>query len=49
MEHEVESLVQFEKIMEDFKANADPKLKSKMAGYTDMYLTGKREIYKVVE
>lgn len=47
LEHEVENLAEFEKMMEEFKAN--PEIRAKMAGYTDMYLTGKREIYKVVD
>lgn len=45
IEHEVESLAEFEKEMEEYKKNPDPK----MAGYTDLYLMGKREIYKVVD
>ena len=47
LEYEVENLAEFEKMMEDFKNN--PEIRAKMAGYTDMYLTGKREIYKVVD
>ena len=45
IEHEVESLAEFEKEMEEYKKNPDPKMKR----YTELYLTGKREIYKVVE
>ena len=47
LEHEVENLAEFEKMMEKFKS--DPEIRAKMAGYTDLYLTGKREIYKVIE
>ena len=47
LEHEVENLAAFEKMMEEFKS--DPEIRAKMAGYTDLYLTGKREIYKVVD
>lgn len=49
VEYEVQDLAQFEKAMADFKANANPELKAKMAGYTDMYHTGKREIFKVLD
>ena len=42
IEHEAESLAEFEKGMEEYKKNPDPKLMEKMKGYTDLYLTGKR-------
>lgn len=45
IEHEVKSLEEFQKMMEDFKK--DKKLMEKMKGYTDLYQTGKREIFKV--
>lgn len=48
-EFQVQNLAEFEKIMEDFKTNSDPKAKDKMKGYTEMYLTGKREIFKVID
>ncbi len=47
LEYEIESLAEFEKMMEEFKSN--PEIRAKMAGYTDLYLTGKREIFKVVD
>ncbi len=49
IEHEVESLADFEKAMEDYKKNADPAMMEKMKGYTELYQTGYREIFKVVE
>jgi len=48
-EHEVESLADFEKEMDEWKKNASPEMKEKMKGYTDLYQSGKREIYRVVE
>lgn len=48
IEHEAESLAQFEKEMQEYKTKAHPEMTSKMAGYTDMYLTGSREIYQVI-
>ena len=48
-EHEVDSLADFEQGMEDMKMNPDPVMAEKMKGYTDLYLTGKREIFKVVD
>jgi len=50
MESEVEHLEEFENMMAEYKAGkTDKKEQDAMAGYTDMYLTGKREIYQVVE
>jgi hypothetical protein len=49
VEHEVESLAKFEEEMNNYKNKTDPKMAEKMKGYTDLYLIGKREIYKVVE
>ena len=49
IEHEIESLAEFEKEMEDYKKNPDPKMMALMKGYQDLYQTGYREIYKVVE
>src|SRR3990167_3158291 len=49
VEHETESLAEFEKEMNDYKKNPDPRMVEMMKGYTDLYLTGYREIYKVVD
>ena len=51
---QVKSLAEFEKQMEEMKSGKpDPKIDAQtmeeMAKYTDMYLTGRREIYQVVE
>jgi hypothetical protein len=45
-ESEVESLAEWEKYMENMPEMSDD-LKEKMKNYTDMYLTGKREIWRV--
>jgi len=44
-----ESLTAYEKSWEKYKENTEEmkKMQEKMAGYTDMYLTGSREIYQV--
>jgi hypothetical protein len=46
METEADSLADFEKRMADYSSRKD--IGEKMKGYTDMYLTGGREIYRVV-
>lgn len=46
-EVEVGSLGEFEKMMKEYAEKPDAG--AKMAGYTDMYVTGRREIYRVVE
>ncbi|HKA01241.1 MAG TPA: hypothetical protein VKE70_32230 [Candidatus Solibacter sp.] len=45
MEFEIESLSDLEARMQQY-AN-DPEVKSKMQGYTDLWLTGSREIMRV--
>ena len=47
METEAASIGEFEARMKEYMSNAE--MRSKMAGYTDMYLKGKREIFQVVE
>ena len=44
-----DSLSAYEKNWEDYSRDAETvkKMKEKMAGYTDLYLTGSREIYQV--
>lgn len=49
METELADLAVFEARMEEYKTNASEELKAKMAGYTEMYFEGRREIYQVVE
>ena len=46
MEHEVEDLAGFERRMQEYGSRKD--VQEIMRGYTDMYLSGTREIYKVV-
>jgi hypothetical protein len=46
IEAEVESLAAWEKQWEEMMKNPPPG-SEKMSGYTDMYLTGAREIYRV--
>jgi hypothetical protein len=46
METEVDSLQTFEQRMVQYRA--DQEIRSKMAGYTDLYLEGRREIYEIV-
>ena len=54
MEMQVNSLAEFEKQMEEYKSGKaqskmDPQIREEMSKYTEMYLTGRREIYQVVE
>jgi hypothetical protein len=46
MEAETNSLGEFEKLMED--SPQMDKMREVMKGYTDMYLTGRREIYRLL-
>ena len=45
LEHEVESLVEFEETLKRYAS--DPEMREKSKGYTDMWLTGKRELFRV--
>jgi len=47
IEAEVESLTEWEKWMEEYMQKPPAGTAEKMSGYTDMYLTGKREVYRV--
>ncbi len=54
VERKMNSLTEFEKEMEDYKSgkpdpDMDPKVAAEMSKYTEMYLTGRREIYRVLE
>lgn len=50
MEIQAESLAEFEKQMEEYKSGKmDPEVAKEMSNYTEMYLTGRREIFQVVE
>lgn len=47
LEYEVENVGGFETMMKDYATNET--FRAKMKGYTDLYLTGTREIMQVVE
>lgn len=54
MEVQVNSLAEFEKQMEEYKSGKpdpkmDPKVAEEMSKYTEMYVTGRREIFQIVE
>ena len=46
IETEVEDLAEFGKLMEEYGSRPD--IRDKMKGYTEMYITGSREVYRVV-
>ena len=46
METEVAELAEFDKLMQEYMTRAD--IRDRMKGYTDMYMTGRREIYKIM-
>jgi hypothetical protein len=46
LEYEAENLGEFESRMNDYRSN--PKFREVMAGYTDLWITGSREILQVV-
>jgi hypothetical protein len=46
MEYEVESLSAFEETFK--KYSSDPQIREKAKGYTDLWLTGTRELFRVV-
>lgn len=46
LEYEVESVSGFEAMMKDYAANTA--FRDKMKGYTDLYLTGTREILQIM-
>jgi len=46
MEHEVESASEFEALMT--KYSSDPQAREKAQGYTEFWITGRRELFRVV-
>ena len=46
MEFEVASLAEFEKMLQEYGER--PEWRERMKGYTELYLSGDREIYRVV-
>lgn len=54
VEMSVPTLAEFERQMEEYKSGKpdpkmDPAVAEEMSKYTEMYLTGRREIYQIVE
>ena len=49
METELVDLAAFDARMAEYRTNASDELKAKMAGYTELYNEGRREVYQVVE
>jgi len=54
MEMHVETLAQFEKQMEEYKSGKpdpkmDPKVVEELSKYTEMYVTGRREIFQIID
>ncbi len=54
VEMQVKSLAEFEKQMEEYKSGKpdpkmDPQVAEELSRYTEMYLTGRREIFQIVE
>ena len=53
-EMQVESLAEFEKQMEEYKSGKpdpkmDPNVAEELSKYTEMYVTGRREIFQIVK
>jgi hypothetical protein len=46
METEVKDLAEFESMMKEYMSRSD--VRDRMKGYTEMYVTGKREIYQLI-
>jgi hypothetical protein len=44
MEHEVESLSEIEALLKKYQT--DPQVQEKAKGYTELWLTGKRELFR---
>ena len=45
MEHEVESLAEFEALMQRYAT--DPQIREKTKGYTDLWTSGRRELLRI--
>jgi hypothetical protein len=45
LEYEVENLTEFETRMQEYASNAA--FREKMQGYTDLWITGSREIFRI--
>ncbi|RJQ15690.1 hypothetical protein C4573_06050 [Candidatus Woesearchaeota archaeon] len=50
IERQVKNLEEYEKQMEEYSSGKmDPDIAKEMAHYTEMYMKGRREIFKIVE
>jgi len=53
IERQIESLAEFEREMQEYKSGKapemDPEVAKEMSKYTEMYLTGRREVYQVID
>ena len=47
LETEVQDLGEFDRRMQEYAAQ--PEMRERLKGYHDMYLTGRREIYRVMD
>ena len=45
MEHEVESLTEFEALLQKYAT--DPQMREKAKGYTELWVTGRRELFRM--
>ena len=48
IEYEISSLAEFEKMMDDFKKEQGKEKSNNPPKYTELYQTGKREIYRIL-
>jgi hypothetical protein len=46
MEHEVDSAAEFEELFKRY--TTDPQVREKAKGYTELWMTGRRELFQVV-
>jgi len=46
MEHEVETAAEFEELMARY--SSDPKIREAAKGYTELWTTGRRELFRVL-
>jgi len=46
MEHEVESAAEFEELLT--RRSSDPQAREKAKGYTDLWTSGRRELFRVI-
>jgi hypothetical protein len=49
MEYETESLSTWEAESKEWDKKVTPEMQQKMAGYTEMYMEGRREVFRILE